>query len=128
MTGYCKKTGTCVKFSGVKCDGCDAKDCYVWNCNMNVMTLIYIIIPCTVVGILLLFCLWMYCCCCRKNKRRAINVYQYKESSKDRKQRQAREERQAIRKQERSERHRELRKKYNLLGADDSSDDDVLQA
>ena len=36
--GFCKNsnaslTGTCVDFSGIKCDGCSAKDCYVWQCN-----------------------------------------------------------------------------------------------
>ena len=71
---YCKVSvngtdaGFCTSWSG-KCDGCDDKDCYIWQCNLNNFMLLYVVFPCTGVGLLLLIALWIYCCCCRKGKR-----------------------------------------------------------
>eukprot|EP00055_Hartaetosiga_balthica_P016404 m.103541 g.103541 ORF g.103541 m.103541 type:complete len:212 (-) comp9096_c7_seq1:48-683(-) len=126
MSGFCKvknETGgyetSCVTFTGVKCKGCSASDCYVWQCKLNVLVLVYVIVPVGILLFLFAIILCVYCCCCRSStssiSSSSSSVYRKKESKRDTNQRREREKRQEERRVASEKKRNHYREKYGLL-------------
>ena len=110
---------------------------------VNTKQLLFYILPGVGAGVLLILGVWIYCCCCRKRGKTSLKcavfrvalgrvmsfihltargrgrVYQYKEDKKAAANRRLRQERHAVRQDERSERNDAIRAKYGSFRVED---------
>eukprot|EP00042_Codosiga_hollandica_P025880 m.118703 g.118703 ORF g.118703 m.118703 type:complete len:163 (-) comp52018_c0_seq2:77-565(-) len=120
---WCDETSECSSYSMTGCSSCSQSQCFQASCNLNRRDTL-IIVPTVIVAGVLGIALWIYCCCCRKSK--GINLLSKKESKKDRAERQALLDRQAVRREENNAKADEYRAKYGLPRRTTPRDDDDL--
>lgn len=114
---WCKAAGTCADATPGQApntcgDRCQAADCFYKTCAANSQTALYIIVPCVILGVLIVVGVLVYCCWWLPRKRN--RAWQYKEDDKAKRRKAERAALQDERRDERRAQTDNIRTKYGL--------------